>query len=73
MHADKNRESASAEENVDPRSDTGKTVLHTIVVHLLSHVLLFATPWTATCQASLSFAVSWSLLRFMSVESAMLF
>ena len=34
MHADKNREGTSAEENVDPRSDTGKTVLHIIVVHL---------------------------------------
>ena len=30
------------------------------------------TPWTATCQASLSFTVSWSLLRFVSIESVML-
>ena len=28
------------------------------------------TPWTAACQASLSFPISGSLLRFMSVESA---
>ena len=27
------------------------------------------TPWTATCQASLSFTVSWSLLKLMSIES----
>ena len=36
---------------------------------LLSHVWLFATPWTAACQASLSFTVSWSLLKLMSTES----
>ena len=30
------------------------------------------TPWTAACQASLSFPVSWSLLRFMSIELVML-
>ena len=29
----------------------------------LSHVHLFATPWTATCQASLSFTISQSLLK----------
>ena len=27
-----------------------------------------ATPWTAACQASLSFTVSWSLLKLMSIE-----
>ena len=31
-----------------------------------------ATPWTASCQASLSIAKSWSLLKLMSVESMML-
>ena len=31
----------------------------------------FATPWTAACQASLSFTISWSLLKFMSIESVM--
>ena len=30
------------------------------------------TPWTAARRASLSFTVSWSLLRFMSIESVML-
>ena len=29
---------------------------------------LFATPWTAPCQAPLSSTVSWSLLKFMSME-----
>ena len=43
------------------------------VVQSLSPVQLFATPWTAACQASLSFTISWSLLKFMSIESVMLF
>ena len=41
-----------------------------VVVHSLSHVWLFATPWTAACQASLSFTISLSLLKLMSIESA---
>ena len=42
-----------------------------IVVQLLSCVLLFAIPWTAACQASLSFTMFWSLLKLMSIESVM--
>ena len=42
------------------------------VVQLLNHVQLFATPWTEAYQASLSFTISQSLLRFMSVKSVML-
>ena len=38
---------------------------------LLSHVRLFATPWTAAPQASLSITNSWSLLNLMSIESVM--
>ena len=38
---------------------------------LLSHVQLFVTPWTVSCQASLSFTVSWSLLKLMSIEIVM--
>ena len=34
-----------------------------VIVQLLSHVRLFVTPWTAACQASLLFTISWSLLR----------
>ena len=44
-----------------------------IAVHSLSHVHLFATPWTAARQPSLSFTISWSLLKLMSTESVMLF
>ena len=40
-----------------------------VVVQSLSHVQLFATPWTDTRQASLSFTISWRLLKFMSIES----
>ena len=42
-----------------------------IVAQSPNHVRLFATPWTAARQASLSFTVSQSLLKFMSVESVM--
>ena len=41
------------------------------VVQLLSCVQLFANPWTAAHQASLSFTISLSLLKLMSIESAM--
>ena len=42
-----------------------------VVVQLLTHVQLFATPWTAACQASLSITNYGSLLRLMSTESVM--
>ena len=41
------------------------------VVQLLSCVRLFATPWTAALQASLSFTISQSSLKLMSIESVM--
>ena len=40
-------------------------------VQSLSHVQLFATPWTAAHQASLSFIISQSLPKVMSIESVM--
>ena len=40
-------------------------------VQSLSRVRLFATPRTVACQASLSFTISWSLLKPMSIESVM--
>ena len=40
-------------------------------VQSLSHVRLFATPWIAACQASLSITSSRSLLKLMSIESVM--
>ena len=44
---------------------------HLSIVQSLSHVQLFATTWTAACQASLSFTISWSLLKLMSIELVM--
>ena len=41
------------------------------LVHTLSYIQLFATPWTATHQASLSIIISQSLLKLMSIESVM--
>ena len=46
-------------------------IVPVIAVQSLSRVQLFATPWTAACQAPLSFSISQSLLRFMSIESGM--
>ena len=40
-------------------------------VQSLSHALLFATPWTAACQASLFITDSQSLLKLMPTESVM--
>ena len=43
-----------------------------IVVQLLSRAPFLVTPWTVARQASLSSTVSWSFVRFMSIESVML-
>ena len=42
-----------------------------MVVQSLSRVQLFETPWSAARQASLSFTISRSLLKLMSIESVM--
>ena len=42
-----------------------------VVFPSLSHVWLFATPWTAAHQALLSFIISQSLPKFKSIESVM--
>ena len=46
-------------------------VLPFVAVQSLSHVRLFATPWTTASQVSPSFTISQSLLRLMSIESMM--
>ena len=43
-----------------------------VVFQSLSCVRLFVTLWTAARQAPLSFTISWSLLKLMSIESVML-
>ena len=42
-----------------------------VVVHSLSHVQIFVTLWTAAHQPPLSFTISLSLLKLMSIESVM--
>ena len=42
-----------------------------VVVQLLNHVRLSATPWTIAHQRFLFFTISWSLLKFMSIVSMM--
>ena len=44
----------------------------TVVVHSVSHVQLFETSWTVVCQVPLSSTISWSLLKFTSIESMIL-
>ena len=43
-----------------------------VAVQLLSHVRLFASPWTVAGQASLSFTISQSLFKLMSIEPMIL-
>ena len=54
---------------VSIRKLTEKWSKRATVVQLLSHAQLFATPWTAARQASLSFTISQSLLKIMSMVS----
>ena len=49
----------------------GSRKCQTCSVQLPSLVQLFVTPWTATCQASLSITKSWSLFKLMSIELVM--
>ena len=49
-------------------SEGVEVLLFVAVVQLLNHVPLFATPWSAAHQASLSFTISLSLLKLMSFE-----
>ena len=48
-----------------------ENILSVSSVQSLSCIWLFVTPWTAARQASLSFTISWSLLKLMSIESVM--
>ena len=60
----------------DTRSFKLRALLSVLVsqfssVQSLSHVQVFATPWTAACQASLSITSSQSLFELMSIELVM--
>ena len=57
------------------RSTVPSEMTVTVVLSLvqsLSHVRLFETPWTTAHQAPLSSTISWSLFKFMFIESLML-
>ena len=47
----------------------GLTEMLIVVIQSLSLVQFFVTPWTAAHQASLSFTISQSLLKLISIES----
>ena len=53
------------------RKDT-ITLKVVVAVQLLSCVWFFVTSWTAAHQVSLSITISWSLFKFISIESVML-
>ena len=42
-----------------------------VVVQLLSHMRLFVTPWIGACQPSLSYTISRSWLKFLSIKLVM--
>ena len=52
-------------------SHQGSPIEKVVVVQSLSRVQVFATPWPAARQASLSFTIPRSLLKLMSIESVM--
>ena len=54
-----------------PHSKWGASLTNSSSVQLLNYVRLFAVPWTATHQASLSITNSQSLPKLMSIESVM--
>ena len=57
-------------------TDAEEHILYFMLIQFSSvaqfSVQLYVTPWTAPCQASLTFTISQSLLRFLSIESKML-
>ena len=55
----------------DIKGETDNNTIMVVVVQSLSNVWLFATPWTAACQASLSFTSSQSFLKLTSIELVM--
>ena len=64
-----NRNTSEEDQNLLMSVSRGISILEFSSVQLISHVWLFVTPWTAPCQASLSFTKFWSLLKLLSIES----
>ena len=59
------------QKNFSSKIPFSETPPYTIQIRYMTPVQLFATPWTAACQASLSFTISRSLLKLMPTESVM--
>ena len=57
--------------NMSMKRYSASLIIQFSSVQLLNHVQLFATPWTAACQASLSITNSWSPCKPMSIKSVM--
>ena len=57
--------------SIYPLEATHWQLSHSVVVQSLSCVWFFVIPWTTAHQASLSFTISMSLLKLMSIESMM--
>ena len=73
MHRQKKKQTIASEKKFSLITSCKDYVLLVIIVAVqsLSHVQLFATPWTAAYQVSLFFTISWSLLKLMSIEPVM--
>ena len=67
----RNMGNVSLLQGIFPTQGSNPGMPHWKKVKSLSCVQLFAIPWTAARQASLSLTISWSLLKLMSVESVM--
>ena len=57
--------------NLAPKQQQQRFWVIVVIVQWLSHVQLFAIPWKAARQASLSLTISQTLLKLMSIESVM--
>ena len=57
---------------VDVKAFVFNSNFYMLLLFSRCHVQFFVTPWTTQNQAILSFTISWSLLKFMSIESVML-
>ena len=61
--------SSTSRQRLLSRSQGQRSGISFVVIQSFSWVQLLATPWTVALQASLSFTISWSLLKLMSTES----
>ena len=70
MHIIKKRQICFKWKNIKPHGEKNNNIMK-LLFSWASHVQLFATPWTAAHQASLSLTIFRSLLKFMSIALVM--